>query len=197
MSIAERELEAGKSAPFADGFDPLGLSKGRSFKELKKWRESELKHGRVAMLAVLGTAVQENWHPLFGFNEKEMDGAIFHFQEIQNEFPIFWTALVFIIAAIENIGITNGWDRLPAGSTDIAGVREDYITGDLGFDPLNLKEDEEAFLEMRTKELNNGRLAMIAAAGITIQEKFVTGGLPEFEFHRFALSDVPVLPPLL
>jgi len=32
------------------------------------------------MLAVLGTAVQENFHPLWGFNEKEMDGAIFHFQ---------------------------------------------------------------------------------------------------------------------
>lgn len=59
MSIAERELEAGRSAPFGDGFDPLGLSKNRSVKELKKWRESELKHGRVAMLAVLGTAVQE------------------------------------------------------------------------------------------------------------------------------------------
>jgi hypothetical protein len=23
-----------------------------------------------------------------------------------------------------------------------------------------------------------------------VQEKFVTGGLPEFEIHRFALSDV-------
>lgn len=30
----------------------------------------------------------------------------------------------------------------------------------------------------------------IAAAGITVQEKFITGGLPEFEVHRFALSDV-------
>lgn len=45
MNLAEIELEAGKTSPFPDGFDPLGLSKDKSFKELKKWREAELKHG--------------------------------------------------------------------------------------------------------------------------------------------------------
>jgi hypothetical protein len=47
-----------------------------------------------------------------------------------------------------------------------------------GLDPLKIieNEDEEAFLSYRNKELNNGRLAMIAAAGITVQEKFITGG---------------------
>ena len=41
----------------------------------------------------------------------------------------------------------------------------------MGFDPLGLKpEDEEEFREMQTKELNNGRLAMIAIAGQVIQE---------------------------
>lgn len=39
---------------------------------------------------------------LWGFNEKEMDGAIFHFQEIQNEYPLFWTALLFIIGQSVN-----------------------------------------------------------------------------------------------
>ncbi|TFJ87946.1 hypothetical protein NSK_001292 [Nannochloropsis salina CCMP1776] len=192
MNLAEIELEAGKTSPFPDGFDPLGLSKDKSFKELKKWREAELKHGRVAMLAVLGTAVQENFHPLWGFNEKEMDGAIFHFQEIQNVYPLFWTALLFIIGIIEARTISTGWDENMAGSSQIAGVKEDYICGNLGLDPLKIIEndDEEAFLSYRNKELNNGRLAMIAAAGITVQEKFVTNGLPEFEFHRFALSDV-------
>ena len=29
-------------------FDPLNLSQGRSGAEIKKWRESELKHGRIA-----------------------------------------------------------------------------------------------------------------------------------------------------
>jgi len=40
-----------------------------------------------------------------------------------------------------------------------------------GFDPLGLKPTDAAELkEMQTKELNNGRLAMIAAAGMIAQE---------------------------
>jgi len=45
----------------------------------------------------------------------------------------------------------------------------------LGFDPLGLKPtDPEEFKAMQTKELNNGRLAMFAAAGMIAQE-LVTG----------------------
>jgi hypothetical protein len=187
MSIASRELEAGISSPFPDMFDPLKLSEGKSARDLKKYREAELKHGRVAMLAVVGTMVQENFHPLFGFADKEMDGAIFHFQEIENVFPSFWALVVLSIGIIEAQGIFKLWDAPgTVGEGQIAGIRDDVICGDYGFDPLGLKDDEEKFLTMRTKELNNGRLAMIAAAGITVQEKFITNGMPEFEFTRFA-----------
>ena len=38
-------------------------------------------------------------------------------------------------------------------------------------DPLGLKpSDPTEFLAMQNKELNNGRLAMIAIAGMTVQE---------------------------
>ena len=44
-------------------------------------------------------------------------------------------------------------------------------TGDIGFDPLGLKPDNfEDFSAMSTKELQNGRLAMLAVAGIVAQE---------------------------
>merc|ERR1719359_325516 len=50
-------------------------------------------------------------------------------------------------------------------------IKEDHTPGDLGFDPLGLKPtDPKEFREMQNKELNNGRLAMIAAAGMIGQE---------------------------
>jgi len=46
---------------------------------------------------------------------------------------------------------------------------------DYGFDPLNLKPKDAAELKtLQIKELNNGRLAMLAAADILAQE-MVTG----------------------
>merc|ERR1711990_559014 len=54
-------------------------------------------------------------------------------------------------------------------------IRSDHKTGELAylgrFDPLGLMPEDPAELkEMQTKELNNGRLAMIAIAGMVAQE---------------------------
>lgn len=46
-----------------------------------------------------------------------------------------------------------------------------YVPGDLDFDPLGLKPtDPEELKIMQTKELQHGRLAMLAAAGMIVQE---------------------------
>merc|ERR1712087_229336 len=46
-------------------FDPLGFTKDLPVQEIKRFREAEVTHGRVAMLAVLGYLVAEPFHPLF------------------------------------------------------------------------------------------------------------------------------------
>merc|ERR1719440_1550177 len=46
-------------------FDPFGFTAGKSALEVNRFREAELTHGRVAMLASLGFIVQEKFHPLF------------------------------------------------------------------------------------------------------------------------------------
>ena len=84
----------------------------------------------------------------------------------------FWIILVSAIAFSERTRAEIGWvapDDVPVGKAGL--LRDTYVPGDLGFDPLGLKpSDPEAFFEMQTKELQNGRLAMLAAAGFLAQE---------------------------
>lgn len=58
------KAEAGVSGPFGY-FDPLGLGPTTK-KDFAKYRESELKHGRVAMLAFLGIVAGELFPVFFG-----------------------------------------------------------------------------------------------------------------------------------
>merc|ERR1711988_1715836 len=56
-----------------------------------------------------------------------------------------------------------------------ASIQKYREPGDLGFDPLGIKpDDEEEFAKIQLKELKNGRLAMISFAGLVAQEA-VTG----------------------
>merc|ERR1719451_255798 len=46
-------------------WDPLGLLEGKTELEVNRYRECEITHGRVGMLASAGFLVQEKFHPLF------------------------------------------------------------------------------------------------------------------------------------
>lgn len=154
-------------------FDPLGLSSDKTEGEVRKIREAELKHGRVAMLAFLGILIGESgFHPFFG---GQITGpAIYQFQQADDLVSFFWVGVLFVIALIEGQNILNGWES-PRDSAKrangVALLRSDYINGDLGFDPLGLTpKNSRDFDIMRTKELQNGRLAMLGVAGIVAQE---------------------------
>merc|ERR1712025_934409 len=154
-------------------WDPLGFCSDEKLTEgkLKFYREVELKHGRVGMLAALGFVVGENFHPLFG---GDIDApAYLAFQ--QTPLETFWPAVVLAIAIPEIYSVFTFEPVVRRVKSDVVGqtwaIRADHEAGDLGFDPLGLKPTDPAELkEMQTKELNNGRLAMIAAAGMIAQE---------------------------
>merc|ERR1711988_1348571 len=156
---------AGVTAPM-NYFDPLGFSTTVTAGKLLFYREVELKHGRVAMLAALGILVGENFHPLFG---GDIDvPAAFAFQ--QTPLETFWPAVVAAIAIPEIYSVFSFQEPGLKGATQWT-MREDHEPGNLGFDPLGLKPtDPKELKDMQTKELNNGRLAMIAAAGMIAQE---------------------------
>jgi len=59
-------------------------------------------------------------------------------------------------------------------------LRDTYYPGDVGWDPLGLKPvDPGEFLYMQNAELSHGRLAMIAVAGMVVQE--LINGKPVWE----------------
>jgi hypothetical protein len=158
---------AGITAPLGF-FDPVGFTTDKSEGKIRFYREVELKHGRLGMLAALGFLVGENFHPLFGGNIDVP--AYLAFQ--QTPLQTFWPAVVLLISILETFSVFTF--NSPVGGEPWS-IRSDHVPGNLGWDPLNLKpSDPEEFKTMQTKELNNGRLAMLAAAGMILQE-YATG----------------------
>jgi len=155
----------GAIAPFGF-FDPLGFTKDKELGGVKRIREAEIMHGRVAMMATVGYLIGESTPTMtYGFtfphtiaNDQipEIPGTIL--------FPFF-----LAINIAESVRANIGW--VEPGMGPLFSLRESYYPGDIGFDPLGLKpKNAKEFESMQAKELSNGRLAMIAAAGMCVQE---------------------------
>mmetsp|Transcript_5641 Transcript_5641/g.6186 ORF Transcript_5641/g.6186 Transcript_5641/m.6186 type:complete len:207 (+) Transcript_5641:128-748(+) len=154
-------------------FDPIGFTKDMELLGVKRFREAEIMHGRVAMMATVGYLIGEstptiaygmNIHHTIGNNQiPEIPGTVL--------FPFFLT-----INICEALRANIGW--VEPGLGPLFTLRESYYPGDLGFDPLGFKPtDGKEFANMQTKELNNGRLAMLAAAGMCAQEQINGKGI--------------------
>jgi len=180
-------------------FDPLGFTKEKDYETVKAYREAELQHGRVAMLGALGMLVTEQpleFHPLFLLGGKDIGPAIRHLDEVRAAYPEFFDVLVVGIGALELNRALIGWSEPGDANSGGPLLKDDYFPGDVGFDPLNLAPTDPAeFYELHTKELQNGRLAMLGWAGMVAQELtngkeiFVNAGLAE---DKFDPSSLPV-----
>jgi len=147
------------------GFDPLGFVK--SNEDLMNYREAEIKHARLAMLAVAGWPLSEifdrniamllHLNPLLDKGDRVpslLNGGL---EKIN---PFYWMACFGAAAAIELYGL----------SKENAGD-ESYFPGNLEFDPLGFyPQSKDGQRRMQLAEIKNGRLAMIAIVGFAIQE---------------------------
>lgn len=156
-------------APFPEGLDVFGFCNGVDAKTLQRFKEAELTHGRVAMLASLGFLVGEQVEgSSFLFDSQVTGPAIDHFQQVPG---LFWGLLGATIFAAESTRVQKAWQD-PFKAEKLFLLKEDYVPGELDFDPLGLGKglDAATTADYKLKELNNGRLAMIAISGMIAQE---------------------------
>ena len=160
-------------------FDPLGFATDADEATLRKYREAEVTHGRVAMLAAVGFLVGEKVEgSTFLFDSQITGSAVDQFPQV----PIGYSLIMLgIIGFAEFFRAKTGWEDPADTRYDQPGqLKADYYPGDIGFDPLGLKpEDQEEYDIMQTKELQNGRLAMLGAAGMLAQEAVDHQGILE------------------
>ena len=148
---------AGNTAPFKS-YDPLGLASLGSESTLAWFRAAELKHSRVAMLATTGYLVQAAGVHFPGMLSSS-DGV--SFESLSTVKPLDAWAMVpdagknqiyFTIFLAEVISEAKGVHYTKGG---------DLPT--IVFPPIDFSDVDAATLKTKqNRELNNGRLAMIA-----------------------------------
>ena len=158
------------SLPGDYGFDPLSLS---ADPEMKKWMvQAELQHARWAMLGVAGAVAPElltkigvadlpNWADAATYEYWAPAGTSF-----------------FIQMAMFNWAEIRRWqDMKNPGSVNtdpLFGYNSNDTNTDVGypkglFDKFGWAKDDKTTAELKVKEIKNGRLAMVAFAGIVVQ----------------------------
>jgi hypothetical protein len=152
LSAWKDDAVVGKTAP-AGYFDPLGLSKNKSDKTMAYYREAELKNGRVAMAACLGWYITAGGtHPAFGGSLS--DDPLKAAAELSF---VGWLQFIFGCGVIEFLG-----EKIKE--------RPGYVPGDILGASFWVDNSDEGWVMYQNKELNNGRLAMLAFVGILTQD---------------------------
>ena len=157
------------------GFDPLGLTEEL---DLYTLQESELRHARLAMLAVIGWPMSEliapDWMLQNGMAPSVLNGF--------NPASFLATALFFGAAGFfeYKTALRRTYDTEfgKKHREDMANVWDLGVAGDYGFDPLGLYssigDDAIARKGLREVEISHGRSAMLGITGFAMWE-WLTG----------------------
>jgi hypothetical protein len=158
------------------GFDPFSLASSKV--QLLDYREAEVKHARLAMLAAVGWPLAELWdtglaktfglRPIIeensGLSPSVLNGGMGKVS------PAYWVGALVFAAGVEAI---SEYQKNQAKAADSQWMLTgSYVPGDIGFDPLGFytgKSESDKML-METAEIKHGRLAMIAITVYALEE---------------------------
>jgi len=147
-------------------FDPLKLSE--TYEPLLPWfREAELRHGRTAMLAVVG---------FIATDFVRIPGEMYSFDAIPKTVGAHDILIEkgVMVQLLMWVGLFDLIITAPACAATMNGDRD---AGDFGWTKWAPK-DKEGFDGKRASELLNGRLAMCAVGGIATQSVITGNGFP-------------------
>jgi hypothetical protein len=147
---------------------------------LYDYREAEIKHARLAMLAAAGWPLAELWdtglaktlglRPIIEDNSSLSPSVLNGGMGMVS--PVYWVAVLALAAGVEAI---SEYKKSQAKAADSNWMHTgSYVPGNLGFDPLGLYtvfgKNESGKMLMETAEIKNGRLAMLAITVYALEE---------------------------
>jgi len=158
------EGELGVQPPF--GFwDPLGYSADGDAKAFRRRRETELKHGRVSMIACIGYITPEYFKfpgdlsPTSGISFSDVPNGLKAFSTV----PALGWVQMFLFCGLIELGLFRADASRGPGDFEKAGILGvPNASGPIA--------DPEARTRKLSAELANGRLAMMAIIGMLFQD---------------------------
>jgi len=128
---------------------------------LRDYREAEIRHGRLAMLAAVFWPLQEMLDR-FVLSEDQF-GPLIYGPVTLPYFPLLMTAIMLLLGYL---------DIYSQAIKDMDRIGEAFLPGDCFWDPLRILQgtSDRTKRNMQERELFNGRAAMLAFAAYTLEE---------------------------
>lgn len=152
---------------------------------LRDYREAEIRHGRLAMLAAILWPLQEIIDRLFMpnlFGETTLiyGGVTLPFV------PLFMVLVMLLL----------GYLDIYAASIKENDAGDAFLPGECFWDPLSILEGAPDWMKrnMQQRELNNGRMAMLAVLSYIIQEGFFHHPLIDLPWNQVLFEPAYEIP---
>lgn len=128
---------------------------------LRDYREAEIRHGRLAMLAAVFWPLQEMLDRLL--LDEDLFGSIIYSRVTLPYFPLLMTSIILLLGYL---------DVYSKAIKEMDEVGEAFLPGDCFWDPLKILQGVPDLVKrnMQEREILNGRMAMLAVACYVFEE---------------------------
>ena len=152
---------------------------------LRDYREAEIRHGRLAMLAAMIWPLQEMVDKFI--LSEEQYGPLLYGPVTLPYFPLFMTAIMLLLGYL---------DIYSQAIKDMDQIGDAFLPGDCFWDPLQVLQGapDKMRRNMQERELFNGRAAMIAIAAYILEESITHKALIDIGTNALLLQPAYEIP---